>query len=469
MKRNLLTVGVLWLVVMAVVTSCLKDDSASTTTDEAAITAFSMGTLKRTYHSTTSSGADTVYTSSVTGSLYSFHIDQLGGVIYNVDSLPVGTDVSRCPLSITTVNSGALYIRSLVNDSLVRYYSTDSVDFTSPRVFRVMSSSGKAYRDYTVRVGLHQEDADTFSWHAKTAVPLIASMTEMHAVEHGFEKYLFGMVDGSVRVLRMTNGTDWTTLMPNVELDNCYVVDHRDALYVTTGGKLYRSDDGSSWSVVGSSVKLDRLLGAGNGELYALGDGVFYCSDDGGHSWEAEVTSDDLNYLPSSDFSCVFTESIVNDSTESVVLAGSRDSYIFPYDTTSVVWYKLVEYGEGSPHHDWKFVSSYSDYKHYRLPRLKNLTMVNYNERIVAFGGESIGPASIKPFAKFWTSEDYGLTWEVDTSIKFPKSFSSSSTSFAAVSDSFGYIWIFCGGTGQVWCVYRNENAWKEVVSVYTE
>ncbi len=162
--RRLKTLFIL-LSVLCLTASCLKGNNDEVTYySDAAITSFSVGTLTCYTHSVTSEGNDTVTASTVTGSSYNFHIDQVNHCIYNTDSLPVGTDVSRVLVSLTTRNNGVTLIRTLEDeDSVVYYLSTDSIDFTTPRKFVVVASDGSGYSEYIVNVNVHQEK-EAFNW-----------------------------------------------------------------------------------------------------------------------------------------------------------------------------------------------------------------------------------------------------------------------------------------------------------------
>ena len=108
---------------------------------------------------------DSVYKETYTGSSYVFTIDQLQREIYNPDSLPLHTDPAHVICTVGTKNSGLLLIKDVDSDTLRYYQSTDSIDFTHPREFRVYANDGSAYRNYTVKLNVHQEDPDSFRWN----------------------------------------------------------------------------------------------------------------------------------------------------------------------------------------------------------------------------------------------------------------------------------------------------------------
>ena len=150
--------------------SCLGGGQEATLYGDAAITSFSLGTLNRYVKSVTDDGKDTIVKSTVTGSSYTFHIDQVNHRIYNTDSLPYGTDVEHVLVNLTTYNNSVALIQSIEReDSLWYYSSTDSIDFSQPRKFIVWSSNGEGTSKYTVSVNVHKQKADSFTWEQMEA------------------------------------------------------------------------------------------------------------------------------------------------------------------------------------------------------------------------------------------------------------------------------------------------------------
>ena len=134
--------------------SCLSDDNDNNFVyyDDTAITSFSLGTVNQYLHTLSSEGEDSVYKVEITGSKYKFYIDQLKREIYNPDSLPAGTDAAHVICNVGSKNSGIVVIKNVDSDTLSYYSSSDSVDFTQPREFRVYSVGGAYYRAYKVSV-----------------------------------------------------------------------------------------------------------------------------------------------------------------------------------------------------------------------------------------------------------------------------------------------------------------------------
>ena len=156
-----------WVMLVAVfmLPSCLGSDDDVEVYDDVAITSFSLGTLNR-YVTATIDGKDTTYKVSYAGSAYKMAIDQLGCRIFNNDSLPVGTDVKHVVCSLSVRNNALITIKSMTSDSLTVFSTTDSIDFSQPRTFRIFSTDGQHYRDYVVSVSARQVEAGTLLWTA---------------------------------------------------------------------------------------------------------------------------------------------------------------------------------------------------------------------------------------------------------------------------------------------------------------
>jgi len=162
------------LVAVVMLPSCLGDNDNITYYDDVAITSFSMGTLNR-YVTTTLDGKDTTYKVTFAGSGYKVAIDQVGCRIFNVDSLPVGTDVKHVVCSLSVRNSALTTMKSMTSDSLFSFSSTDSIDFSEPRTIRVFSTDGYHYRDYVVSIAARKYAAGTLLWTAADAAQMPAA------------------------------------------------------------------------------------------------------------------------------------------------------------------------------------------------------------------------------------------------------------------------------------------------------
>ena len=372
--RQIKTIGLL-LMTVAMMMSCLNSsDSDSTSYTDAAISSFSIGNLQRTIHTTSSTGADSTYTTTVSGALYDFEIDQTGCRIFNPDSLPMGTDVSRVLVSMSAYNNGTILIKDVASDTLRFYNSTDSLDFTKPRIITALSNDGQGTRNYTVNINVYQEDPNAFVWKL------------------------------------MSN--DWSP---------------------------EKTDDAEDDLPPG----IKCILGRSTNEEYALStDNRMMVLNDGSTEWEEDLLNDDASLLPTEDVSLVCYPMALTPNTDYVLIAGNRDAKAYPQETTARVWRKTVDNDEQAERGIWTYMERPADAL-YQLPRMENLSLIYYDDSILAFG---------MPFTDIYQSRDNGITWKVGETYQMPKDFDYvKTTSVKVVVDDDNYIWLYCSGSGQLW------------------
>ena len=169
-KKYIYTLCLAWVTALTL-TSCLGGEETTdlSSYDDMAITAFSVSSVKRTLHKTSSKGEDSTYVTTVNSSLPVFSIDQYQQKIYNLEPLPSGTDLTKVVVSITSKSSGTICLKSLTSDSLFYYSSTDSLDFSQPRELRVYALNGSGYRAYIVSMNVSTTDDNTMQWQQMPA------------------------------------------------------------------------------------------------------------------------------------------------------------------------------------------------------------------------------------------------------------------------------------------------------------
>lgn len=130
------------------------------------LSAVSFGTLPRIMHTTTASGRDSIYTSTVSAStVYPFTIDHLNNVAYNLDSLPVGTRADKIIFSTFTVREGSVVVKKLTADEDTLYATADTLDFSKgSREFTLYGVDGTSKRKYKVEVRIHNQKVDSVTW-----------------------------------------------------------------------------------------------------------------------------------------------------------------------------------------------------------------------------------------------------------------------------------------------------------------
>ena len=192
MKRILTLVAGI-LATASLLTSCLGTEELELSSN-AYIVSFSINDIKTEIPSKTASGEDTTIVKTVTGSHYTFAIDHVKGEVYNVDSLPKGTDVTRVSVNMT-VDAG--YVYRYENEENKLFTTKDSVDFTYPVLFSLYSYDNLSSRSYYIRLNVHQSDVDSLVWTPMKNNNFHAgSMTAEKMVQLGDQLLIFGEMNG---------------------------------------------------------------------------------------------------------------------------------------------------------------------------------------------------------------------------------------------------------------------------------
>ena len=468
MKRRYLPLVSLFFIA-PLLASCLSNDDEETIVyNDAAITSFSIKTLKRVVHTTSKSGADSSYVVNFPASDYHFYINQLTREIYNPDSLPLGIDASKVLATITTKNAGVLGVKNVANDSVKFYKATDSLDFVQPRQIVVYNQAGTALATYKIHVNVHREASDVFKWSQPVKQQsTLGALTGMRVLVNNGRLYVFGTEGEHAKLYTATtkSGADWHELSTNVALSaqawqNVALMGQ--TFYVYNNGVLLSSADAQNWQKV-ADVALKHLVGATENKLYALSsEGQLVVSSDQGKSWTREKLDGQEGQLPQKDFSLLVLPVNTNRGVNRLFLAGTTDK-------NNCLWSKIDDADPNAEQQPWTFFSQRSTDR-YALPNMYHLQVGKNGDALIAMGGAGMGESSaVKPFAQFYRSIDGGLSWHQYGNLTFPKDFQSSATSFAMASDENHYLWLICGKTGQVWKGRFNELGWKKVQTSFTE
>ena len=482
--KQIKTTYLLIAMLLGTLASCTSTDDDTTVTlyDDAAITSFQLGTMNRYVNDekTTFKGSD-----------YLFHIDQINRTIFNTDSLPLGTDITKVVCYLSTYNNSSPFLVSQDGTYMTYYAGTDSIDFSTPRTFCVASSSNVGYTNYTVKVNVHQKDPDAFEWQKMANVPV---MTGLRALSFNDRIYVFGNEGGTTKAYYTEDGTSWTpaTLPALTDADAWgNAVANLDSLYIMDGTNIYRSADVNTWVTDGSKlpdgITLECLLGASSTEVYAIDtNGSLITKYCGGQLplWiEAkDETESSFDALPTQDITMVSYPLNLSDSTDYVLMAGNKQT-----DDTwnGQLWRRIVDYSEtgiislleeyittlieGKDDYPewirkWTYVDRADDHR-YELPALENIQLVRYDDVLLAFGGMGLNGTPTDALRTIYISRDNGITWKEATYSMPPTdgnaTFNSAATSFSATADG-NYIWIVCAGTGEVWRGQLNRVAWGE-------
>ena len=216
-----------------------------------------------------------------------FTIDLNRGIIFNADSLPKDTKITKLVPNIGT--SGSSKIELIINGSKVMKdttlvyttSSTDSIDFSANVMLRVTSLNEKYTGNYQIKVNVHKVKPDSLHWNEIAWKGIPGNPVEQKTVVKGESVYTFiKSADGYKVWIQDTPGADGEVKpisFPS-SLDTKSVVAGEDMFYaLSTDGLLHTSQDGVDWTAQG--VHLYHIYGAYDGHILAVkkdGDRYFH-------------------------------------------------------------------------------------------------------------------------------------------------------------------------------------------------
>ena len=459
-----------FFMVSFVITSCLDDDNNIEYSPDATIHAFSLDTIGY-------------------GITYKFTIDQINGLIYNEDSLPVHADtiIDRILIKTLTTASGVVTMPNKegsdsiinINDSidLTKYINApDKNDYLKLKVWTQDLQSNKEYR---LSVRVHYLDPDTLNWgNGRDEKPVAFNKGFSQGEITGKQKAV--ILNGDILVYSILNskliayktmtsdGKTWEKVdniqgLPTItSLDLSSIIEYNGNLYMVAKNQIYWSRDGATWelheSLNSSNLKFATLLTAiqpdpENANNKKAGISAI-ASKDNGLTYNFCMTNENANLwnigdvLPA-DFPTRNISSTVGFSTTNVPFIVSMGTIIARDDNEEeggdeeeetpqpiVPWSSY----DGLSWIDLPTGSSY-------CPMLNSPSIIAYNEDFYAFGND---------FKVFYTSPS-GITWkEASKKFYFPEDLTKrAGVNYSIVIDDNQFIWIICSkddtGSDEVW------------------
>lgn len=353
-----------------------------------------------------------------------FSIDLVNAKIYNADSLPFGTNVSRIPVTITTNGCKALTITQSEEgkeDVVVDYLnnSTDSIDFTKKVTISMTSINGLYTRDYDVRVNVHLQKPDSMRWAQVDRRQLPTSFTvaaDQRTVEIDGTTYCLTR-SGSAYCIAVSTDLEnykWTYKTPAFGMtpDVKSFTSTSEALYIlSTDGDLYRSTDGESWT--SCSTKMTTLITGYESTLLGLkkeGDAYYHVTYPATTSVPVAAT------FPVSGMSQGVTITSTWSPIPQVLIIGGRcaDSSL-----TGAVW--------GFDGKEWACLSNnyipaaegVTFFPYFSFKTFTNKWTVSKYSALIAFGGRTADGSLSKTV---YISLDNGINWKKgDSLIQLPE------------------------------------------------
>lgn len=452
MKLKFLPALASLFIVVTILSSCMgNSENTIEYPSDASITAFSIGDIETEYPRIIN-GVDSTVVVTLKGKDYPFVIDQINHLIYNVDSLPYGTNVSAVVTSITADTNYIVYTKNSTSKDTL-WTSTDSINFESPVNFKVSSQSGIYGATYRISVNVHRIDPEAMVWSQLASNFPGNEIKKQKAVYFNNKIYVFADTDDQVRVTSTdySSGIKWSDLkvlnIPDKADYNSTMV-WANKLYILAGDKLYCSSDGSSWEVVKGAPLLSLLVSnyykSDTDKLMIAINKTrtkFIESSDG-LSWN-ETTNVPIGF-PKECISYVSYNLPSNTDIQKMLVMGKSDAFDY-----TITWSRLSTestWGDNAPSQD-----------KYMLPKLENIAMIHYNDSIYAFGGDgAVNDTTYTAFSTFFMSQDHGINWKSLTEkILFPDVFNmyynNANGNFSYTIDPNQYLWIMWSGRQYVW------------------
>lgn len=371
-----------------------------------------------------------------------FSIDQLHSLIYNSDSLPYKTRLTKYMATLTYENPSKIEIL-YPNDSVVAWSTTDSIDFSLHPRIKVTPANGNVadVRTYTIDIRIHKVDPDSLMWTNVTSrFELPSAIRQQKTLLVGSKFHTFSIdSDGKFYSYEIdknaTSSSSWkkqaTTVIPTtVKLES--ITSFNGMFYaVDADEKAYSSTDGAVWQVSNSNVH--NILGVLPGKEAAkdsllvvtkrLGKYVFAKTSNMQSLQIVENISYDSDSnevpvgFPAIGFTSVTSYDRSNLNRNILVVTAAQTS-------SNLTW--SVRQGDGR----------------LEVESTQNNTLFKPSEGLRTFLYDGYVYALTKNL--LYKTSSFGAKWAVaSTKEKFIPGMSSSSQSI--IVDSDNYIWIFGG------------------------
>ena len=391
--------------------ACNEDDDENLSSSNVMVTAFSLNENDKVLNN-----LDSVF----------FTIDLINAKIYNADSLPYGTNVSKLVATISTSGSSVaeLHIpRPGQSDTIVDYLkkSTDSIDFSNgPVKLHLVAHDKTTSRDYSIHVNVHKIKPDSLFWNKLSVNKLpsnFASPTVQKTVQYKSQAVCLVKDNEQYSLAKTSNPANYTRweisevtfqFTPNVNS----LAATSDALYILDNeGHLYTSADGTEWTAC--DTQWHHIYGGYGSSLLGVkySDGKYYHT-----TYPESITSLIDDDCPISGTSTLVYYDNKWSSSQQAFLIGGRTIDGTP---TGDMWgYDGKEWGKVSqkgiyPREGMTFFS-YQTFK----TNSSNWEVTEY-PTLIAFGGFD---AEGYPGRNVFVSIDMGIHWKLaDDLLQLPE------------------------------------------------
>ncbi|GHT76591.1 hypothetical protein AGMMS50262_15210 [Bacteroidia bacterium] len=384
-----------------------------------------------------------------------FTIDQVDSRVYNHDSLPFLTDLTKFPRVKVTYTSGAGVSNLFINDS-TSINSGDSIDISIMKAFIVKALDKIAKKTYNFSVNVHQIDPDSVQYSQVVSESSFAPMENKTFLIDG-KFYLF---ENNMMLHCTTDMKQWQHFaMEKVRINPDFFQNlqaSEEGFYSAVGGELYAANVNettgiSAWETIAAEYPVKAVLGY----LYPTEyDGKIF--NEGGLSLIVE--KDGVNifaFIKASDIVTGITAKPLNFKYGQAVPANFPLSGFSVLHNKSVLLNKITIIGSSSwTTEDGLYWVELSGNPQGALPSITSGTAFLYNNEIWFFGGKT-GEEYNK---EVYYSLDGGLVWKnKEPKAQAPEEFPFREDA-SIVTDKEGKYFYIIGGKDQA-------GIWKGVLN----
>lgn len=428
MRAKFLCIIACFVFACIAISSCLNSDNNYVYSSDATVHAFSLDTIR--------------------GKNYTFDIDQVQRLIFNRDSLPVGSDTIIDSIMIDTFSVTG-YVTSGTPDTILNISNAQNLipASTSGITFKVYAADGLTSREYTLRINIHQEDPDSMVWNRMDGVPQVGgNPAGRKAIAWDDHLLLYTTPKEVYHTSAIPGSYNWdmsTTTLPHDALIESITTCGDTLAACTAGGDIYTSTNGIQWerseALSGDIIALLAYLPTNTlNEMPRTLSAIMRNDTDGKsyfcrtnlnmpqQGWEMgeEVPE---NFPTQQLSSALWTTSTGLNQVFVVGTLSTENEHTTPWASMDgLLWADL--YTEDA-----------------YCPSLTPPYIMNYNEALYLMGGT---------LREAYASSTGGIAWEeTDEKFWFPEEFASKGTSYTLVTDPNNYIWIIWAGgeINEVW------------------
>ncbi len=334
--------------------------------------------------------------------------------IVNTDSLPFLTRIDSVYPTFTFVSSSraTLFFQAgyKYNKDSAVITGKDTIDFRKPVNVRNYAGNGIAYKDYQVKVKVHQVNPELYIWSKISNALYSQSYINQRTVLFK-NKFFYYANDGlNNSVLTSANGNSWTSeTLSGMPLFNSTtnIVEFNSNLFFTQdGANVFSSVDGLNWTkadYTAENYNFVSLMFTLNGQIWAVTKSktdqtYHFANSTNGSVWIIRGLIPDN--FPVVDYSSLLFSTRTG-KPKVLVLGG--------YSTAGTLLSNRWSTEDGAYWVDFSTENT-------SLPAIAGASVVSYDSKLLLFGGKDGNNDPL--FNPLRESKDEGLTWTTPDSTK---------------------------------------------------